>query len=85
MTDPERKQVLADTVADGVKHGWGVEAQSDYQAVMVKGKRPNHLLHLILTIVTLGFWAVIWILVALSGGEKRKVVQVDESGNATVS
>jgi hypothetical protein len=27
-------------------------------------ERPNHILHLILTIVTLGLWAVVWIIIA---------------------
>ena len=48
---------------------------------MVRGHRPNHVLHLILTLITLGVWAIVWILVAILGGEKRKVISVDEYGN----
>lgn len=29
---------------------------------------PSHLLHLVLTILTAGLWAVIWLLLALSTG-----------------
>ena len=61
--------------------GWRVESQTEYQAVMVKGHRTNNVLHLILTIVTVGLWAIVWILVAVLGGEKRAVVAVDEYGN----
>jgi predicted RNA-binding Zn-ribbon protein involved in translation (DUF1610 family) len=34
---------------------------------------PNHVLHLILTVLTLGLWAVVWLLVAMnkSGGPAR--------------
>jgi hypothetical protein len=48
---------------------------------MAKGHRPNHILHLILTLITLGIWLIVWILVVALGGEKRKVVSVDEYGN----
>jgi hypothetical protein len=35
----------------------------------------------ILTLITLGIWAIVWILITLLGGEKRAVVSVDEYGN----
>jgi hypothetical protein len=80
-TPEERKALLAQAVANWVHKGWRVESQTDFQAVMVKGHRPNHILHLILTIITLGIWAIVWILLTLLGGEKRAVVSVDEYGN----
>ena len=49
---------------------------------MVTGHRPNNVLHLILSIVTLGLWLIVWLIVALAGGEKRKVLTVDEYGRA---
>jgi len=79
--EPEnRKSLLAETIARDVSHGWRVESKTDYQAVLVKGNRTNHVLHLILTIITLGIWAIVWILVAVLGGEKRMVVSVDPEG-----
>jgi hypothetical protein len=48
---------------------------------MVTGHRTNHVLNLILTLVTLGIWAIVWILMVALGGEKRAVVSVDENGN----
>jgi hypothetical protein len=80
-TPEQRKALLAQAVANWVHKGWRVESQTDFQAVMVKGHRPNHILHLILTIITIGIWAIIWILLTLLGGEKRAVVSVDEYGN----
>jgi hypothetical protein len=77
----ERKALLAQAVANWVHGGWRVESQTDFQAVMAKGHRPNHILHLILTIITVGVWAIVWILVTVLGGEKRAVVSVDEYGN----
>jgi hypothetical protein len=76
----ERKATLAQAIASWVRGGWMVESQTDFQAVMAKGHRPNHVLHLILTLITLGIWAIAWILVAILGGEKRKVVSWTSSG-----
>jgi hypothetical protein len=47
---------------------------------MVKGHRTNHVLHLILTFITLGIWAIVWLLMVALGGEKRSVVSIDEYG-----
>ena len=33
--------------------------------VMAQGTRPNHVLHLILTLVTFGLWAIVWLLVSI--------------------
>ena len=56
----------------------------DYQAILVKGHRPNHLLHLVLTIVTLGVWGIVWLGVIAFGGEKRMSASVDEWGNTNI-
>lgn len=80
-TPEERKALLAQAVANWVHGDWRVESQTDFQAVMVKGHRTNHVLNLILTLVTLGIWAIVWILMVALGGEKRAVVSVDEYGN----
>lgn len=83
-TAEERKELLARTLAGQIAAGGRVESQSDFQAVVVNGKKVNHVLHLILTLVTLGFWVIIWIALAIFGGEKRSMVTVDEFGNASV-
>ena len=51
----ERRAALADEIRLAVsRQGYRIESQTDFQVVLVKGKRPNHVLHLILTIVTFG-------------------------------
>jgi hypothetical protein len=83
-TTDERKEALATSVANSIAQGRRVESQSDYQAVLVKGKPVNHILHLILTLVTVGFWSLIWIALVIFGGEKREVARVDEWGNSSI-
>lgn len=78
-----RKALLASTVQTQVVGGARIESQSDYQAVVVTGKKVNHLLHFIIGLFTLGFWWIIWLILGLTGGEKRQIIAVDEFGNAT--
>jgi hypothetical protein len=80
----ERKELLARTLTAQIASGARVESQSDFQAVVVKGKPVNHVLHLIITLVTIFTWSPVWIGLAIFGGEKRSMLVVDEYGNAAV-
>lgn len=46
------------------------------RAVTKQRKKTNHLLHLVLTIITFGLWAPVWLVVHLSHrwGRKERVV-----------
>lgn len=77
----ERKAILARQLQSGVARGLRIESQSDYQAVLVEGKPVNHTLHAIITIFSCGLWGIVWIVMAITGGEKREMVVVDEFGN----
>jgi len=80
-----RKEALARGVASQLAQGGRrVESQSDFNAVIVNGKPVNHVLHAILTLFSLGFWALVWITLIIIGGEKREMVTVDEYGNTSV-
>ena len=74
----ERKEILAEEINSMVSQGWRVESQTDFHAVFVRGHRVNHVLHLLLTLVTFGVWAIAWLALAMFGGEKRTIVHVDE-------
>lgn len=58
-----------------------VTQQTATQATLTTGRRPSHVLHLILTIVTAGLWGLVWIGVALTNKERSFVVAVDAQGN----
>lgn len=80
LSGEERQHALAIRISHWVKWGYRVESQSPEQAVMVSGHRPNHILHLLLTIVTLGLWLIVWILLSAFGGEKRRTITVMADG-----
>jgi hypothetical protein len=77
----ERKALLAQQIQSASARGLRVESQSDFQAVMVEGQPVNHVLHAIVTLFSCGLWGIVWIILAITGGEKREMVVVDEFGN----
>lgn len=81
MSDEDRHKALAGVIHNKVlNEGYRVESESQFEAVLVTGKKTNHVLHLILSIITLGLWLIPWALIALVGGEQRRLQWVDESG-----
>lgn len=55
---------------------WRLESRSDTRAVLIRERKVNHRLHLLLTILTLGFWVFVWMVVAAHSTEpQRKVLK----------
>ncbi|MFI5495294.1 hypothetical protein [Actinoplanes sp. NPDC051859] len=77
---PYAASVLDVEVANHVRSGWAVESRSETMAVMVSGSRPNHVLHLLLTLLTCGFWVFIWLLVAATSRMSRVALVVNPDG-----
>lgn len=78
----ERQDILARIVQGVVAQGARVESQTGHSAVLVRGRRVSHTLHFLISLFTIGVWLIVWVILSLSGGEKRKMVTVDEYGNA---
>jgi len=38
--------------------GWRVEALTDFQVILVKGRPANPVLHLLLAVITFGVWLI---------------------------
>jgi hypothetical protein len=81
----QRTEALSRAVNAQVSHGWSVVSQSPTQAQLVKGKHHSHVLHLILTLLTLGLWLVVWIPLAVFGGEKHRFISVNEQGVVSIA
>lgn len=76
-----RREILEQAVAYYVGRTAQVETLMEYQAVLRYGRPVNHILHLLLTVFTLGLWAPIWLLIVVLGsGERRRVLSVDPFG-----
>lgn len=76
----DRTRILEQNVSHYTAQGWRVVSQGSAQAQLAKGKPTSHVLHLLLTIITLGLWAIVWILVSAFGGERHLFLSVDDRG-----
>ena len=78
VTSEERKNILSRYIATHYSaHNWHLLSQSDFSYVFKK--KINHVLHLILSIITFGFWFIVWIILYLVSKGNR-IVEVDEFG-----
>ena len=80
----ERKASLARAVANEVRSGWHVQSQTDYQAILVKGKRTSHGLHIFLSIITVGLWLPVWGVVWYMNRDQHLVIDIDQYGHVNV-
>lgn len=76
----QRRYYLSMAVSSEVARGARVESQTDTTAIVVTGKPCNHMLHLILTLVTCFMWSIIWFVLALGQKEHRAQITVDQYG-----
>lgn len=80
LDDERRAQILSQAVGSEAAAGGRVESHTPHAAVVVYGQKVNHVLHAILFIFTCGFWALVWLILGLTGGEKRYAITVDPYG-----
>lgn len=86
MPAADPKAVLDAELAKRVARGWRlVLRESDTEAVIEKGKRPNHVLHLLISVFTIGLWAVfVWLPLSMFKHVKRARITVDAQGAVRV-
>ena len=80
LSDSERINMLREFVIRQVANGASIELQENFSAVLIWGRKANHILHLLLSLVTFGFWIIVWIFIAINSGEKRRLYQIDKYG-----
>jgi hypothetical protein len=83
-SDAERRVVLLGALDGELADGTRIESQDDFHAVLVRGRRPRHLMHFVISLLTIGIWCPVWILITVVGGEKRTTIEVDRFGNTFV-
>lgn len=65
--------------------GYRVEAMTPRSAVMATGSPCNHVAHLLVSIVTCGLWAPMWLLLAIVQRVARVTITVTEQGQVFYS
>ena len=81
----DRQAILQHQVLNNAAKGWTVLSQTQTQASLTKGKDTSHLLHLVLSVVTLGLWIPVWIVVTIAAGKKTRLVTVNEQGSVVIA
>ncbi|WP_329460888.1 hypothetical protein [Streptomyces sp. NBC_01431] len=76
----QRALILDWAVNQRIATGWPIESRSDTQAVLVRGKSVNHVLHAILTVFTCLVWGIVWLILSASNKVERVAPTVDTSG-----
>lgn len=79
----QQRQIMQQVIGQWSFNGWRVESMTDTTAAFVRGRRPNHLLHAVITLFSCGLWVIPWIIVTASQKEIRRVVMVDPWGRVT--
>jgi len=87
LSDIERKKKLAEYLRFAAMREGKIEAQNEFNATLVSVQKSNHTAHAVVTlvggIVTCGilfFWAIPWLILAITQKEERLIVFVDEFG-----
>jgi hypothetical protein len=87
VTREHAAALLTAAVQRDIAAGAQVEHVGDATVVLTYGRRPNHVLHLLLTLLTFGLWAVVWAVLAFGGlssaRPSRVMLTVDPHGNIT--
>lgn len=85
MDTAARSTLLDTTITSWVTAGWAVETRSTHQAVMTSGVQPNHVLHAILSMFTLGLWLIVWLYQGMHCSRQRVALTVLDDGQVHVS
>ena len=59
--------------------GWSIDLEEENLVIVSKEKNRSHIIHAIVTILTVFLWAPFWIALVLKKSEIRKVITFDEA------
>ena len=79
-TESVRRSALDARIARELAGGATLESQTGYNAVLIKGRKVNHILHLILSLITAGVWLIVWLLLVITNRRQRTVLFVNDEG-----
>jgi hypothetical protein len=79
--DDERRQILENALDQYRAQGWRVVRRDDFEATVERGRGVRHPLHFVLTLLTFGMWAFVWIALTVRSRSERGVVYVNAYGN----
>ena len=77
---------MAMTLVELQQHRINIELDLDKMEKAYNKANTNHILHLLLSLITMGFWIIAWLLVANSNTRRRAKLEklIDESKKAII-
>ena len=78
----KRERLLKKVVTEEVLAGATVVHQDRFFAIFSVRKKVRHVQHALLSILTLGLWTTVWIVLTIARREDRFRVDIDPWGNA---
>lgn len=85
LSDQERIKILDKVVLDHVSRGSTLVLRTDFEAVLSQGGGANHVLHFIISLLTLGLWLIVWLFIAMGNKMPRTTLKVDKYGSIIIS
>jgi hypothetical protein len=76
----ERRAILNQQVSAIGGKGTVVTYENPTTALIVKPSNVNHMLHFVMSVFTLGVWAIIWLTLVILKREQKWRVSVNERG-----
>jgi len=84
--DTIRKSIFENGLRSYSVSGYTIETKNDFDAVITKQNRTNHILHFLLLAPTCGFWVFPWIyLTIVNKNPERHGFWVDEYGKMNLN
>ncbi|MDI3312947.1 MAG: hypothetical protein QJR12_01265 [Mycobacterium sp.] len=83
FSSQQRSEILDQQLMAMASHGGRVMSRADTWAVVARGRPVNHVLHLLLSLVTCSLWVPVWLLMTAFAGQRQRIVRVDEYGNVS--
>lgn len=84
LDDTGRSELLDAVASHYTTQGYRIETRTTQEVTLVQGKKVNHILHLLLTVLLVGTWLLVWIFLILFSGQKRVTVRVDNTGRVDI-
>jgi hypothetical protein len=75
VSDHDRRAILHQAVNSYTAMGWHILNGNDYAVTLTAPATPtNHVLHLLLTVLTCGLWGVVWLVIAVSNNQSVRTM-----------
>lgn len=84
LTLERRQEILQIEIRKYVSRGYTVQSASGTQAVLSKKKKIRVVTHIVLALLTVGFWLIIPLIQIINRKQSTLLVTIDQLGNVRI-